>query len=100
MEWRPVHRTERGRYTIQILGLDRASVDHVGDHIRRVVHPRVCRFVDGPARGQRRAWRAMLRELLYPTAPYLAATHDAIDFFVPAARRAALGVDLPRPPIG
>ncbi|MBP8805246.1 MAG: hypothetical protein KBG48_09460 [Kofleriaceae bacterium] len=100
MEWRPVHRTERGRYTIEILGLARASVDHVGDHIRRVVYPAVAPFVSGAVRGQRRAWSRMLTSLFYPTAPYLAATHGAIDFFVPEARRAALGVELPRPAIG
>ncbi|MEZ4398971.1 MAG: hypothetical protein R3B06_03080 [Kofleriaceae bacterium] len=100
MEWRPVHLTERGRVTIKVLGLDRASVDHVGDHIRRVVYPQVEPFAAGPARSRKRAWAAMLRGLFYPTAPYLAATHDAIDFFVPATRRAALGVELPRPPAG
>lgn len=97
MEWRPVHKTERGRYTICVLGLDRGIADQVGDHIRRVVHPRITGLTTLAVATARKTWDAAVRDLLCPTQPYLAATHDAIDFFVPSAVRRRLGLTLPRP---
>lgn len=97
MEWRPVHKTERGRYTIKILGLDRGVCDQVGLHIRHHVHPRI----EGVARMAKRAarahWAKVIRDLFADTQPFLAATHDAIDFFVPATVRQRIGLPLPRP---
>ena len=96
--WRAMPKSERGRVTIQVLGLNRDVVDHVNDHIRERVHRRVApvRDAETPERAQQ-PWDKAIRELFSPRQPYHAATHDALDVLVPPEIRSRLGLVLPRP---
>jgi uncharacterized protein (TIGR02646 family) len=97
MEWRPVHKTERGRVTIKILGLELAIADQVGDHIRHNVHPRIVAVLAMEGAQAQAAWALTVRDLLADTMPFLAATYGALDHFVPVAFRERLGLVLARP---
>jgi len=97
IEWRPVDKTPRGRYTIWILGLDRGVADHVGRHVRLYVYPRVKGVSNALPPLARRQWEELTRDLLGAHAQFTAATHGAIDFFVPKPERERLGIVLERP---
>lgn len=99
--WRAMHRTERGRHTIHFLGLDGRNVDRAGDHIRHRVKPYADRITAALDRGDldeaQAIWHAALRHLFAPALPFHAASHDALDFFIPAELRARAELHLPRP---
>lgn len=99
--WAPMHRTQRGDVTVRVLGLRGELSDHVGRHIRACVWPRVrtLRAYSSGGRADlvRSEWDAMLSDLIAPDAPYAAASHDALDYFVPRVMRAQWGLSLPRP---
>ena len=99
--WRAFHKTERGRITIHILGLDSRNVDRVGDHILHVVKPWADRVTDALenedlARAQE-IWNDAIAHLFAPAQPFHAATHDALAYMIPAEERARAGLVLQRP---
>lgn len=101
LAWAPMHRTDRGHATVHTLGLLGDIRDHVNDYILRCVWPRIrtLRRHMQEERGDlvRSEWEAMTVDLLHPAALYAAACHDALDYFVPAARRRDWGLPLTRP---
>lgn len=99
--WAPQHRTARGDATTRILKLRGKLSDHIGNHIRRVVLPRVRvlreRMGGGSMDGVREEWGAMTSDLLAADRPYAAASHDALDYFVPEPQRHTWGLILTHP---
>lgn len=99
--WRAFHKTERGRITIHVLGLDGRNVDRVGDHIRHVVKPWSDRVTAALEQEElvraREIWMDALVHLFVPSQPFHAATHDALAYMVPADRRERAGLSLQRP---
>lgn len=102
LRWRPIHKTRRGRVTIDILGWEPMGLaDHVNTHITRVVHPHVERLFEKTRSGDENAvrfeWEKIIGALLDPGMPFLAATHDALAHFVSAEERRRWGLHVPRP---
>lgn len=99
--WRAVHRTERGRFTVQILGLDGRNVDRAGDHIRNNVKHWVDDVHEALATSKVEAaqaiWKRALACLFAPSQLFHAASHDALAYLVPSDLRARAGLVLPRP---
>ena len=99
--WRAFHKTERGRVTIHILGLDGRNVDRVGEHILHVVKPwadRVATALEHEQLAQAQAlWNEALIRLFAPAQPLHAATYDALAYIVPASERERAGLVLHRP---
>lgn len=102
MRWIPVHRTPRGRYTIDALGLRGALTDHVTQHVRahvwgQCVKPVIQHHAGNRYTKARQCWQNGLQSLFVDGAPYLAATFDALTFF--RAQHRLLTRDFPlRPP--
>lgn len=99
--WRAYHRTDRGHFTIHILGLDGRNVDRVGDHVRNIVKPWVDRVHEAlktlDLEAARAIWSDALACLFAPSQLFHALTHDALAYLVPNDVRARAGLSLPRP---
>lgn len=89
--WRPFHRTDRGRVTIEILGLRGEIVDQVNDHIRSRVLGRLHSLWREVQRENltnvQADWSRLCSDLFSPYAPFQAASFDALCFLVPLYNR-------------
>ncbi|MBK8237078.1 MAG: hypothetical protein IPK74_16145 [Deltaproteobacteria bacterium] len=72
---------------MKLLGLDRGIADQVGHHIRHVVHPKIREVASLDGAAARDAWNTAIQHLVVETMQFLAATHGALDHFVPARDR-------------
>lgn len=103
-EWRPFGKNERGRITIETLGLDREDLREL---YRRHVNDTVRGKLDGFRRDLRSedarhiagSWRRLVRSLLRPGAPFAGLSHDVLDHELDAALRERWRLSLPRPPV-
>lgn len=99
--WRPMHRSPRGESTIDIMGLRSDLPDHIGSHIRTYVNPGVRRIRCAMAADKRdlveSEWNQLVHSLFVPLQPYHAASHDALNYWIPDLDRKAWGLALPRP---
>jgi hypothetical protein len=91
--WRPYGVTERGRETVRICGLDRATlIDKYNAHVRDTVRPKVEAFRSAAETSDAqqivRAWNRLLRGLFWDEQPFHALSRDATRFLVPLALRA------------
>jgi uncharacterized protein (TIGR02646 family) len=80
--WMPVGKTDRGRRTIEILGLSRDTyLDEFGHHVQHVVMPVVrdlkAAYVDPPA-SFATVWSRKCTELLDPERSFLALSEDVL----------------------
>lgn len=100
--WRPMDISSlRGRKTIEVMGLLSDLPDHVGSHIRTHINPGVQRIRCAMAANQRELvqseWARLVQSLFVPLQPYHAASHDALNYWIPSDDRKAWGLTLPRP---
>lgn len=98
--WRPVGRSRRGHATVKICGLDRPGLlDLYGNHVRKVVRPRVeyWRKVRdlGDAQAIVSAWSTLRRGLFAPEAEFQLLSRDALRALVSAEDRARYHLELP-----
>lgn len=99
--WRPQPKTPRGSEVRRTFRLDGGLADHVGSHILCHVWPAVQRIRKEIAANSRERvsdeWHQLQRSLFSKYQPYQAASHDALDFWVPAEIRENWGLTLTRP---
>ena len=91
--WSPYGMTARGRETVRICGLDRATlIDKYNAHVRTIVRPKIevfCSAVEtNDAQQIVRAWRRLLRGLFWDEQPFHALSRDATYLLVSPALRA------------
>lgn len=90
--WLPYGLSPAGRETIQVCGLNRASlIDRYTQHVNMVVRPRVRALDDavvaGEARRIQEAWSTTWRALLAPRQEFCALSRDALTVLVPRSTR-------------
>lgn len=99
--WRAYHRTDRGHFTIHILGLDGRNVDRADAHVRHNVKQWVDRVHEALETSELEAarvlWGQALACLFAPSQLFHALSHDALAYLVPNDVRAHAGLALPRP---
>jgi len=102
LRWRPMHKTPRGKTTIELLHMRGALSEHVSSHIRHHVYAAgVDRIQTHIRKGERVAvvteWNALLQRVFASDQPYHAACHDALAWFFDDKTRKRWGLVLPRP---
>ena len=102
--WMPFPRrgSEKGRWTIQVAGLDHPRLlDHYHEHVEHHVMPRIEPIRD--ALGGRDplaiqdAWSREARRLLVVRMPFAALSYDALDHFIPERVRVKFNLHLKQP---
>jgi len=106
LRWKPFGTDAggRGATTISTLMLDRELPDHVSGHVRTHLKPKVERLCNARALGDKasadRTWDELV-VLFEPAQLYLAATYDALEWFLDHPRtegvREFVGRSIPRP---
>lgn len=103
LDWHPFPKTQRGRYTIAALKLDGALKDHIHAHLRSrvwstILHPLQQDLAMGRYVQAKRRWHDCMRALFAPSAPYHAASLDALTWWSSDIK--LLASDFPLPPVG
>jgi len=101
LDWHPFGKTPRGKYTIAALKLDGAFKDHMQEHLRSRVWSALLRPLERDRAGGRyvqakRHWREQTRVLFAPSAPYHAASLDALTWWSSSLNLVAKDFPLPR----
>lgn len=101
LRWRPMFKSVRGEKTIDVFQMRTWLADHVSNHIRGHIWPGIKRLRTMMAINNDAAvheqWHELLQVLFSELEPFHAASHDALDYWVPEVERTRWSLELKRP---
>jgi len=102
LRWRPMHKTARGKTTIELLHMRGALSEQVSSHIRHHIYAagvvRIQAHIDkGDSVEAVAEWKALVERVFASDQPYHAACYDALAWFIDGETRERWGLVLPSP---